>query len=112
MQMHVRLQLYFLRNSKTAKTIKAVTEQGLTYLTVNGLISLAETVKQLEKQNVPGALIEAGCASGGSAITIASAKSKQRPFFVYDVFGVIPPPSDRDGEDVKKKIQRNRKRQI
>jgi hypothetical protein len=45
-------------------------------------------------------VIECGCALGGSAILLAAAKAPPRPLFVYDVFGLIPPPSDRDGADV------------
>src|SRR5205085_10548252 len=47
-----------------------------------------------------GIFVEAGCAAGGSAIVMASAKAASRPLFVYDVFGMIPAPSARDGDDV------------
>jgi len=50
-------------------------------------------------------LIEAGCALGGSAIVMASAKSTSRPFYVYDVFGMIPPPSEHDDADVQNRYQ-------
>jgi asparagine synthase (glutamine-hydrolysing) len=40
------------------------------------------------------------CALGGSAIVIASAKAPTRPFYVYDVFGMIPAPGAADGPDV------------
>jgi asparagine synthase (glutamine-hydrolysing) len=54
---------------------------------------------------MPGVLIEAGCALGGSAIVIATAKSRGRPFFVHDVFGMIPPPSEEDGVDVHQRYE-------
>ena len=44
--------------------------------------------------------MEAGTALGGSAITLASAKRKERALMVFDAFGLIPPPSDKDGADV------------
>jgi asparagine synthase (glutamine-hydrolysing) len=62
-------------------------------------------VQDAEQRGIPGAIVEAGVALGGSAIILASAKSKDRPLHLYDVFGTIPPPSDRDGEDVQKRYQ-------
>ena len=47
--------------------------------------------------------METGTARGGSAITMASAKSPDRPMKVFDVFGMIPPPGERDGADVHKR---------
>jgi asparagine synthase (glutamine-hydrolysing) len=49
---------------------------------------------------VPGLLVEAGTARGGSAIVLAAAKAPARALKVYDVFGMIPPPTERDGADV------------
>jgi len=49
---------------------------------------------------LPGAFLEAGCALGGSAILIASLKTASRPLFVYDVFDMIPPPTDDDPPEV------------
>jgi len=34
---------------------------------------------------------------------LAMAKSVSRPMFVYDVLGMIPPPTDNDGEDVQQR---------
>ena len=45
-------------------------------------------------------MIEAGTARGGSAIVMAAAKAPDRPMKVYDVFGMIPPPTEHDGADV------------
>jgi len=50
-----------------------------------------------------GILIETGCALGGSAIVMTAAKSKSRPLYVYDVFGMIPEPSEHDGDDVHRR---------
>ncbi len=54
----------------------------------------------IEEANLAGIFLEAGCALGGSAILIASVKDSERPFFVYDVFEMIPPPSADDTQDV------------
>jgi asparagine synthase (glutamine-hydrolysing) len=83
------------------KVINSVIDDKLTYVSKEGLLDLYESVIEIEKKGLNGVIIEAGCALGGSAIVIASAKNKARPFFVYDVFGMIPPPSEKDGEDVQ-----------
>ena len=79
---------------------RRVRAERLTYLEVAALVDLRTRVLEAEAASVPGAIVEAGCALGGSAVVLADAKSKNRPMWVYDVFDMIPPPSDRDGEDV------------
>ena len=85
--------------------IQSVREKRLTYLSKNALRDLYDRVTQLEQRNIPGALIETGCALGGSAIVMAAAKSRSRPFYVYDAFGMIPPPSEADGQDVQDRFE-------
>lgn len=80
--------------------IRNVRSAGLTYLDATALNDLYQAVLELERSHIRGTLIEAGCALGGSAIVMASAKSSSRPFYVYDVFGMIPPPTNEDGTDV------------
>lgn len=82
------------------KVIRRVLRESLTYLNRGALRDLADAARGLDRADIPGSVIECGCALGGSALVLATAKSKARPFYVYDVFGMIPPPSDRDGEDV------------
>jgi asparagine synthase (glutamine-hydrolysing) len=90
-------------------TIDAVKQwvlcENLTYLGDAALSDLCRTVQALESESVEGVLIEAGCAAGGSALVIAASKSPSRPFYVYDVFGMIPPPSQEDGPDVQERYQ-------
>ena len=69
----------------------------------NALFDLRNRVREIERRGVPGELIEAGTARGGSAILIAAAKSPERPLRLFDTFGMIPPPSPRDGEDVQRR---------
>lgn len=83
--------------------VRAVRADSLTYLDHAALDDLFTRVRTIETEGREGILIEAGCALGGSAIVIATAKSRQRPFFVHDVFGMIPPPSDRDESDVQER---------
>jgi asparagine synthase (glutamine-hydrolysing) len=80
--------------------VRAVRADRLSYLEHSALSDLFETVRTIERNRGGGILIEAGCALGGSAIVIASAKSTSRPLYVFDVFGMIPPPSEHDGTDV------------
>lgn len=85
--------------------IRRVRGQRLTYLSVAKLGSLLTTSRRLEAEQVPGVFIEAGCALGGSTIVLAKSKQPQRPLQVYDVFGMIPPPTEADTEDVHARYQ-------
>ena len=82
------------------RVITGVMDEHLSYLGVVALRTLAAAVTELEAAGVPGLIVETGTALGGSAIVMATAKSPQRAMKVYDVFGMIPPPGERDGADV------------
>lgn len=83
----------------TASAIRRVTREKLSYLSTLSLTELHKAVVKAESEDLPGILVEAGCALGGSALVIAASKARSRPFHVYDVFSTIPPPSERDGPD-------------
>jgi asparagine synthase (glutamine-hydrolysing) len=83
-----------------AEIIDLVDTKSLSYLGKGALADLASAVAEMEENNVPGIYLETGCALGGSGIVIAAAKSRKRDFYIYDVFGMIPPPSEKDGEDI------------
>jgi O-methyltransferase len=85
--------------------VRAVRADGLTYLEHSALNDLFDRVRTIEKNRGEGVLIEAGCALGGSAIVMASAKLRSRPFYIYDVFGMIPPPSEHDDADVQHRYE-------
>jgi asparagine synthase (glutamine-hydrolysing) len=89
-----------LASFNTPPIVRAVKRESLTYLGADALRDLFDAVRDLEETSLGGVLVEAGCALGGSAIVMATAKSKRRPLYVYDVFGTIPPPSTQDGPDV------------
>lgn len=78
---------------------------NLTYLSDRKLSSLVNTARAIEEAGLPGAFVEAGCALGGSAILLASVKSAERPLEVYDVFGMIPPPTEQDTADVHERYR-------
>lgn len=85
---------------ETRKLLSHIRASKLTYLSDRKLASLANTCEAIEEAALPGTFIEAGCALGGSAILIATLKSPERPFSIYDVFGMIPPPTQDDTKDV------------
>lgn len=86
--------------SRRERLISRVRRANLTYLGRDRLRCLFDTCVAAERAGLPGAFIEAGCALGGSAILVASAKSRSRPLVVFDVFGMIPAPTERDSPDV------------
>jgi O-methyltransferase len=90
----------------TADVITRVCREHLTLSKPAILRELAAAVQETEAAGRPGLLIEAGTALGGSAIVIASAKSPGRPMRVYDAFAMIPPPTDKDGEEVQRRYQK------
>lgn len=86
--------------SKHRELIARIRSKRLTYLSDKKLTLLVHTCQSIEENNVSGIFLEAGCALGGSAILVASLKKNERPLFVYDVFGMIPPPTKEDTQDV------------
>ena len=100
-----RLLSLALKRPRSASIILRVRQDRLTYLDMGALVSLHEAMREVERRRNPGCVIEAGCALGGSALVVAAAKQPDRQFFVYDAFGMIPPPSDQDGQDAKLRYQ-------
>ncbi|MFB2121163.1 TylF/MycF/NovP-related O-methyltransferase [Parapedobacter sp. 2B3] len=90
---------YRLTDGNKAAILQVKAAQ-LTYLNTRDLLNLYEVARKVEEAQVTGLFIEAGCALGGSAIALGKAKAPQREFRLYDAFGMIPPPSDKDDADV------------
>ncbi|MBE9158418.1 asparagine synthase [Nodosilinea sp. LEGE 06152] len=86
-------------------TIDSVIKQELTYLNRDALLDLASVIINNRKNKIDGVIVETGCALGGSAIIIASSKSKSQKFFIFDVFGIIPQPSAKDEQDVHERYE-------
>jgi hypothetical protein len=101
---HQQRALWRLR-SGDRRLVKRIKSKRLTYLSNSKLESLINSIRSIEEMKVPGVFIEAGCALGGSTILISSLKAAQRPLFVYDVFGMIPPPTKEDTEDVHRRFE-------
>jgi asparagine synthase (glutamine-hydrolysing) len=80
--------------------IARIRARNLTYLSDAKLASIAATCRKIEDDRLPGLFLEAGCALGGSAILIESVKNPARPLRIYDVFDMIPAPSQEDPPEV------------
>lgn len=94
-----------LRHPAQLSLIWQIRRRRLSYLGLAALAELSQAVWQVEQDQVPGSLIEAGCALGGSAIAITAAKRPARPLAVFDTFERIPPPSEKDGDDVHRRYR-------
>jgi asparagine synthase (glutamine-hydrolysing) len=78
---------------------RQVRAKRLTYLKSDRFLSLSREIKRIKRDNIPGDFYELGIALGGSAIFIASQLDGARRFKGFDVFGMIPPPTENDGAD-------------
>lgn len=96
---------YLLDRRVAPKVAVKVRSEGLTYLDLPALTDLHECVVRADRLELPGILVEAGCAMGGSAIVMASARrSIERDLRIFDVFAQIPPPAEGDGEDAHERF--------
>jgi O-methyltransferase len=77
-----------------------VRRKKLSYLGPEKFGSLYGCIDQIRTNSTPGDFVEFGVALGGSGICLARALDTDRRYFGFDVFGMIPPPSSADGEDV------------
>jgi Macrocin-O-methyltransferase (TylF) len=87
------------RSHRAEQLIAQIRERRLTYCGPPKLENVCETIERLTARNVKGCFVEAGCALGGSAILIGSLKPAAAPLYVFDVFGMIPSPTDNDGPE-------------
>ena len=87
------------RQVRLSRTSRAVRRRHLTYLKPTKLRTLERCIDLIEFHGVPGEIIEAGVALGGSAVLLAT-RAPARRFHGYDVFGMIPPPGEKDPPEV------------
>jgi predicted O-methyltransferase YrrM len=80
-------------------------KSGVTYLSPGKLMDLAVAVRDADRRGLVGAVAEAGTARGGSAAVLARAASGRRHLHLYDTFGLIPAPSERDDEAVHERYE-------
>lgn len=86
------------RRARVSDTSLAVREENLTYLSLTKLRNIEQALETIDADGVEGDCLEAGVALGGSAIVIADRMSEGRRFAGYDVFGMIPPPTEEDDD--------------
>jgi asparagine synthase (glutamine-hydrolysing) len=97
--------LKYANRLRVPSVARSVKRARLTYLSDAKFISLSRLIRQLRREKVPGDFIEYGIALGGSAIYIASELDEGRSFHGYDVFGMIPSPTDKDDEKSKARYE-------
>lgn len=101
----LRLGVLGYQNPHHQRLIKEVRATGLSFLGPAALLDLYDAVRSLDARGIAGNLLETGTALGGSGLVLAAAKTPTRPLFLYDVFGLIPPPSSQDGEAGQQRYQ-------
>lgn len=88
-----------LDEARASPLSRRVRRERLTYLSARKLATLERAYADVA--GVPGGVIEAGVALGGSTVVLATrARADGRRFDGYDVFGQIPAPGDRDPPEV------------
>jgi O-methyltransferase len=85
---------------------RRVKRERLTYLSVAKLRSLERALGQVLAARVAGDVVECGVALGGSGIVLATHMDAGRTFHGYDLFGTIPPPSERDPAEAHERFAR------
>lgn len=89
-----------LKKAGGLDVVTRVKAERLSYLNFKKYVQICQTIARLKRDGVQGSYLEAGCALGGSSIVIGTLRPSSAMFRVYDVFGMIPPPTDKDTPDV------------
>ena len=85
------------------RIVSAVRDRRCTYLSQARLESLIEQATRIKARAVPGHFAEFGIGLGGSGICLAAQLDGARQYWGFDVFGMIPPPSESDGAAAQKR---------
>jgi len=85
------------RRDNATRLAHAVRRDRITYLETPALVDLWDAVVEADRSGRRGSIVEAGTALGGSAVMLACARQEPRQIYLYDTFGLIPPPSEHDG---------------
>ena len=91
---------------KWKRALSYVNKNGLTFLSKETLTFHRDLIIEIEKEGIPGMILECGVAKAGSSITFAAIKQTDRCLHLFDTFEGIPEPSEKDGEDVHKRYSR------
>jgi O-methyltransferase len=88
-----------------SRVSRRVMDERLTYLEAPNLRTLERCARSVRCDRVPGDFVETGVALGGSGVMLASRMGAGREFHGFDVFGMIPPPSDQDPPEVHERYR-------
>lgn len=83
-------------NGGISPLAERVVAANLTYLDQAKIMLLESSMREVERRRVRGDLLEMGIALGGSGIILTGQMKSGRRYHGYDVFGMIPPPSEAD----------------
>jgi O-methyltransferase len=100
-----RMVRQFIGRRLLSKISREVLDARLTYLSIRKLMTIEKLMRRIDRSKVPGDVFECGVALGGSAIVLASLMTADRCMYCFDVFGMIPPPSDSDPKVVHRRYQ-------
>jgi hypothetical protein len=88
-----------------ARLIQEIRSAHLTYCGFPKLENISAAVGRVIREGIAGDFIEAGVALGGSAMLLGRLKSPNVTLRLYDVFAMIPPPGDEDGQDAHRRYE-------
>ena len=97
---HERLQ------RRLSPAARQVQRQRLTNPLAGKAVAIEDAIRDAQRERVPGDFVECGVALGGSAVLLArGASAQERCFDGYDVFGMIPPPTEKDPPEVHERYR-------
>ena len=70
---------------------------GHTLVSHEKLNALCTMIATLERDRIPGAIVECGAFKGGAAALMAHESGNRRELYLFDSFAGLPPPGPRDG---------------
>jgi len=85
-----------VQKARLSPIARLVLRERLSYLSMPRMRNIERCIRDVNRAGVEGDFIEAGVALGGSAIVMAAQMGAERSFHGYDVFGLIPPPTEAD----------------
>jgi O-methyltransferase len=79
--------------------------QPYTLVSREKLAALCRLIATLDRDRVPGAIVECGVFKGGAAAVMASEAGGRRDLYLFDSFEGLPPPGAEDGALARQQFQ-------
>jgi O-methyltransferase len=92
----MRQKYHEFRQPDLTSLCETIIEERMTFLEKRALFELATAAQSC--RDLEGHAVECGTALGGSAMAILAGLGPDKTLALHDVFGLIPPPSDKDTE--------------